>query len=144
MSILFSRKCEYALQAILYLALKPAGERTSIRELTTHIQMPSPFVAKILQNLSRQGLLASHKGPYGGFALARPARSISLHDVVEAIDGNGLANGCVLGFEKCSSSNPCSMHNDWKVIRDRLQSTLQKQDIAQMAKQMHKPEYEMG
>ena len=141
MSIIFSRRCEYALQAVLYLALKVEGERTSIKELTKHIKMPSPFLAKILQDLTHQGLLVSFKGPSGGFALGKSPKEITLSHIVEAIDGVALTHGCVLGFEECSTTDPCSMHNDWKTIRDRIQSMLGKQDIAQMAKQMHKPEY---
>lgn len=141
MSIIFSRRCEYALQAVLYLALKPEGERTSIKELTHHIKMPSPFLAKILQDLTHKGLLVSFKGPRGGFALGKPAKDIAFLNIVEAIDGVALTNGCVLGFAECSTEAPCSMHNDWKVIRERIQNMLVKQDITQMAKQMRKPEY---
>lgn len=141
MSIIFSRRCEYALQAVLYLALRDVGERTSIKELTKHIKIPSPFLAKILQDLSHKGLLASFKGPHGGFALRKPGKEITLFDIVEAIDGVAFTNGCVLGFMECSTGNPCSLHNEWKTIRDRIQTTLSKQDVAQMAKQMHKPEY---
>ncbi len=141
MSIIFSRRCEYALQAVLYLALKPEGERTSIKELTHHIKMPSPFLAKILQDLTHKGLLVSFKGPRGGFALGKPAKDITFFNIVEAIDGIALTNGCVLGFSECSTETPCSMHNDWKVIRERIENMLMKQDIIQMAKQMQKPEY---
>lgn len=141
MSIIFSRRCEYALQAVLYLALKEKGERTSIKELTKHIKMPSPFLAKILQDLTHKGLLVSFKGPTGGFALGKSAKEITLFHIVEAIDGVAFTNGCVLGFTECSTTDPCSLHNDWKNIRDKIQSILSKQDIAQMAKQMHKPEY---
>jgi Rrf2 family iron-sulfur cluster assembly transcriptional regulator len=141
MSIIFSRRCEYALQAVLYLALKPGGERTSIKELTKHVKLPSPFLAKILQDLTRKGLLVSSKGPHGGFALGKPPRDITLFHVVEAIDGVAFTNGCVLGFMECSSVTPCAMHNEWKPIRDRIQSSLASQDVAAMARQMQKPEY---
>jgi Rrf2 family protein len=103
--------------------------------------MPSPFLAKILQDLAHKGLLASFKGPRGGFALRKSAKEITLFDIVEAIDGVALTKGCVLGFAECSPTDLCSLHNDWKHIRDKIQSILSKQDIAQMAKQMHKPEY---
>jgi len=70
MSVLFSRQCEYALQAVLYLALKPEGVKTSIRDLAKRIQIPHHFLAKILQQLVYKGMLVSQKGPAGGFALA--------------------------------------------------------------------------
>ena len=141
MSIIFSRRCEYALQAVLYLALKPEYERTSIKELTKHIKMPSPFLAKILQDLTHKGLLVSFKGPRGGFMLGKPASEITLFNIVEAIDGTAFMNSCVLGFKECSSTTPCSMHPEWGGIRDRIYSTLISQDVAQMAKLMQKPEY---
>ncbi len=141
MSIIFSRRCEYALQAVLYLALKPEYERTSIKELTKHIKMPSPFLAKILQDLTHKGLLVSFKGPRGGFMLGKPASEITLFNIVEAIDGTAFMNSCVLGFHECSSTTPCSIHPEWDGIRDRIYATLIRQDVAQMAKLMQKPEY---
>ncbi|MBM2840993.1 MAG: transcriptional regulator, BadM/Rrf2 family [Bacteroidetes bacterium] len=141
MSIIFSRRCEYALQAVLYLALKEGGEKTSIKELTHHIQIPSPFLAKILQDLTHTGLLKSGKGPHGGFALAKPAREITMFQIVEAMDGTAFTNGCVLGFTECSTTTPCAMHDEWSGIRDRIADALKKKDLAVMAKQMRKPEY---
>lgn len=67
MSLIFSRQCEYALQAVLYLALRPEGEMTSIKEMTDKLGIPYHFLAKILQDLSKKGLLSSLKGPTGGF-----------------------------------------------------------------------------
>jgi Rrf2 family iron-sulfur cluster assembly transcriptional regulator len=110
-SIIFSRRCEYGLQAVLYMALKEDGEKTSIKELTKHIKIPSPFLAKILQDLARKGLLLSFKGPRGGFSLRKPAKEVTLFDIVEAIDGTSFTNGCVLGFMECSTTTPCSLHN---------------------------------
>ena len=83
MSIIFSRQCEYALQAVLYLALKPKGEMTSIRELTNKLEIPYHFVAKILQDLTRKKLLTSHKGPSGGFALGMSAKEITIFKIIE-------------------------------------------------------------
>lgn len=142
MSIIFSRRCEYGLQAVLYLALKKDGEKTSIRELTRHIKIPSPFLSKILQDLAHKGLLSSFKGPRGGFTLRKSAKEITLFDIVEAIDGTAFTNGCVLGFGECSTTNTCSLHNDWKTVRERIHNTLARQDVAQMAKQMRRPEYQ--
>ena len=72
MSIIFSRQCEYALQAVSYLALQPAGKNITIKDLTKRLNIPYHFLAKILQNLTYKKLLVSQKGPSGGFALALP------------------------------------------------------------------------
>lgn len=144
MSILFSRQCEYALQAVIYLALKPDREKTSIRELTRKINIPYHFLAKILQNLTYKGLLISQKGPNGGFALAKPARDITLFQIVEAIDGADLTSKCVLGFPDCSGKNPCAVHEKWADLREGIHTMLVGKSIAQMAKDMKKPEYKIS
>ena len=142
-SLLFSRQCEYALQAVLYLALRPAGEMTSIKELTRKLDVPYHFVAKILQKLTQMGLLRSLKGPTGGFALGVPAKDITLFHIVEAIDGAAFAQNCVLGFAECSNKHPCAVHDKWAGIRDGIYAMLVNKNIAEMAKDMKKPEYRL-
>jgi Rrf2 family protein len=141
MSVLFSRQCEYALQAVMYLALKPGREMTSIRELAEKIDIPYHFLAKILQDLTYKGLLVSQKGPMGGFALAKSAKEITLFDIVEAIDGAGFATDCVLGFPECSGKNPCAVHEQWGEVREDIRAMLVNKNVAQMAREMKKPEY---
>lgn len=141
MSVLFSRQCEYAIQGVLYLALKPEGEMTSIKELTTRLDIPYHFLAKILQRLAQKGLLISQKGPTGGFALAKPAKGITLFDIVDAIDGAAFTTRCVIGFAECSGRNPCAVHNSWAGIRDEIHQMLVNKKIGDMAKDMKKPEY---
>ncbi len=141
MSVLFSRQCEYALQAVLYLALRPEGVRTSIHDLAKRIQIPHHFLAKTLQQLAYKGLLISQKGPTGGFALARPAKAITLFNIVEAIDGVEFTTKCVLGFPECSGKNPCSVHDSWGKMRDELKGVFTNKNIAQLAREMKKPEY---
>lgn len=141
MSLIFSRQCEYALQAVLYLALKPGGEMTSIKEMTDRLDIPYHFLAKILQDLAHKGLLISLKGPTGGFALAMPANEITLFHIVEAIDGVDFTNTCVLGFPECSGRNPCAVHEKWGGLRDGIYSMLVSRNIGEMAREMKKPEY---
>jgi Rrf2 family iron-sulfur cluster assembly transcriptional regulator len=141
MSVLFSRQCEYALQAVMFLALKGDGERTSIRELTEKIQIPYHFLAKILQSLTYKGLLVSQKGPTGGFALAKPAKEITLFDVVDAIDGPDFMQNCILGFPECTGKTPCAVHEKWVSMREELRLMLVSKNVAQMAKEMKKSEY---
>ena len=141
MSIIFSRQCEYAIQAVLYLAIKEPGEMTSIKELTRKLEIPYHFVAKILQNLTRKGLLVSMKGPSGGFALGMPAKDITLFHIVEAVDGVGFMNNCVLGFPECTGKNPCSIHETWGKLRDSMYQALISKSITEMAGNTQKPQY---
>lgn len=141
MSLLFSRPCEYALQAVSYLASKPEGTLTSIKELTDKLEIPYHFLAKILQSLAYKKLLVSQKGPSGGFALGMPAKDITLFHIVEAIDGTDFLNKCVMGFPECSGKHPCAIHDKWKTLRDEVYGMLVSKHIALVAKDMKKPEF---
>ena len=142
MSIVFSRQCEYALQAVTYLSRKPEGSKTSIRELSRRLKIPYHFLAKILQRLTKVGLLVSGKGPAGGFALSMPSKVITPFHIVDAIDGAEFVTGCVLGFPQCSESHPCAVHKEWGGIRDAMYQMLVSQNVAQIGAAMKKPEYE--
>jgi Rrf2 family iron-sulfur cluster assembly transcriptional regulator len=141
MSLIFSRQCEYALQAVLYLALKQEGEMTSIKELAEKLEIPYHFLGKILQDLTRKGLLNSLKGPTGGFSLGMPAGDITLFHIVEAIDGVDFTRKCVLGFPECSGKNPCAVHEKWATLRDGVYSMLVSKNIAEMGRDMRKQVY---
>lgn len=141
MSTIFSRQCEYALQAVLFLARKPQGEMTPIRELTRRLEIPYHFLGKILQDLTRKRLLVSLKGPTGGFGLAKPAEEITLFQIVEAVDGTEFFSECVLGFPECGGENPCPVHDRWGPLRDEIQSMLIGKNIGQLAAEMKRPEY---
>jgi len=143
MSIIFSRQCEYAMQAVLYLALKRENEMTSIKELTKKLEIPYHFVAKILQDLTRKGLLFSHKGPAGGFRLALPAKEITLLQIVEAIDGLSFMEKCVFGFPDCSGDEPCSVHKEWHDVKEKIKKMLATKSILEMAGTTQKHQYKM-
>jgi Rrf2 family transcriptional regulator, iron-sulfur cluster assembly transcription factor len=117
MSIIFSRQCEYALQAVSYLSLQPEGRLTSIRTLTKKLKIPYHFLAKILQDLTYKKLLISQKGPSGGFALALLPEQITLFHIVEAIDGDDLTKKCAIAFSQCSGKSPCALHHHWEKLR---------------------------
>jgi Rrf2 family protein len=141
MSLFFSRQCEYALQAVLYIALKPQGKMSSIKEMTKKLDIPYHFLGKIMQDLSRKGLLTSLKGPTGGFALGMPAKDMTLFHIVEAIDGVEFTSECVMGFPECSGKNPCALHEQWAGLRDGIYKMLVNKHVAEMAKDMKKPMY---
>lgn len=143
MSIIFSRRCEYALQAVCFLALQPPEKKISIKELTRKLKIPYHFLAKILQNLTYKKLLVSQKGPSGGFALALSSDKITLYHIVEAIDGADFANNCVMGFLECSAKSPCAVHKHWVKMREGIFSMLVSQNIAEMANEIKRPEYRL-
>jgi Rrf2 family iron-sulfur cluster assembly transcriptional regulator len=141
MSLIFSRHCEYALQAVLYLALKPVGEKTNIKELTRVLEIPYHFLGKIMQDLTRKGILISQKGPTGGFALQKRPEQITLLEIVDAIDGTAFLESCVLGFPECSSTHPCAVHETWGALREKMHTMLSSENVVQLAAAMKKPAY---
>ena len=141
MSLIFSRQCEYALQAVLYIALKGPGEWASIKEITNRLKVPAHFLAKTLQDLTRKKILVSLRGPTGGFAFARSPKDIKLLEIVRAIDGNDLLEKCVMGFPECSPNNPCSVHERWVDLRDGLDRMLATKSLVELTREMRRPEY---
>ena len=96
--------------------------------------IPTHFLAKILQQLARKGLLRSSKGPTGGFALRAPADEVRLLDIVEALDGLGEYQKCAAGLSECSDEMPCPMHDSWKTLRSRIMDYLGRNTIEDLAK----------
>ena len=141
MSAFFSRQCEYALQAVVYLALRPGGDLTPTNDLCRRLAVPYHFVAKILQSLVNRGILESRRGPRGGFTLATSPEHITLLEVVMAVDGDDFSTRCVMGFPDCSGKKPCAVHDQWGSLREGIVNMLSSKSIAQMAKEMRKPEY---
>ena len=83
---MFSRSSGYAIQALTYLAAQPSGKLVGAREMATRLEIPMPFLWKILRKLSEKKLVRSFKGVRGGYELARPARAISVSEVLAATD----------------------------------------------------------
>ncbi len=136
MSLIFSRQCEYALQAMLYISAQEPGKFTNINEISERLDIPMPFLGKTLQLLVQDRILSSLKGPRGGFKLAKDPSEIALFHVVDAIDGTDFLTSCVLGFPECSTKTPCPMHQEWGGLRDRVFQMLANKTIADISKEI--------
>jgi len=123
--MVFSKTCEYAIRAVIFIAQKSEnGAKIGIKDIAAGIDSPLHFIAKILQELSKRGIIESTKGPNGGFYINKAAQKKTLADVVRAIDGDNIFNGCGLGLKNCSETKPCPLHNEFKIIRSNIQTTL--------------------
>ncbi|MDO3641381.1 Rrf2 family transcriptional regulator [Mucilaginibacter sp. L3T2-6] len=133
----FSKTCEYAIRAVFFIAHKTAsGGRVGIKEVAAGIDSPEPFLAKILQDLSRKGIVQSAKGPNGGFYLDADALKRPLTDIVEAVDGNALFTGCALGLKQCSEVKPCPLHGQFKIIRGEIHELLETTKIGKFNQEL--------
>jgi Rrf2 family protein len=131
----FSKRCNHGLRALVYLAAheKESGN-VSIRDIAKELKIPFHFLAKIFQDLRDAGLVDSTRGVAGGVRLAMPARELDVLRVVDVLEGEQFLHGCVLGFEECSSQNPCALHEQWKTMRGRLQKMFSDENLARVAR----------
>ena len=136
---MFSKACEYGIRAMLYIArTSKGGMRVGIRDISKAIDSPEPFMAKILQDLSRKGLVLSIKGPHGGFYMDHKHLRTSLADIVTAIDGDQLFNGCGLGLKACNEKKPCPIHYEFKAIRSNLRVMLESTALEEFTENLEK------
>ncbi len=124
MTVLFSKKCEIGLQAVLYLSTEQEGGLFNALQVSQKVKQPKEFVSKVLQILTASKIVGSKKGKNGGFFLAKSASAIKLIEIVEAIDGISVFENCVLGFPECGDTHPCPVHNTWGKIRDEAYNML--------------------
>jgi len=120
-----SRRADYALSAISNLSGLPKGKLNSINAIAQAESLPREFLAKILQDLTSAGIVASFGGVKGGYRLARPAREVSFLDVIEAVDGPLHLSLCTESATcSCKPADHCHMHQFWvaqeKVIKNAL------------------------
>ena len=132
---MFSKACEYAIKATIYIAQQSNQERrANVKEVAKSVNAPEAFTAKILQQLCRANILESVRGKQGGFIFQLDKqKQIKIFDVVQLIDGDGIFTNCGLGLHKCSSVNPCPVHDDFKIVRDNLVSMTQKYSFYDLA-----------
>ncbi len=129
MTVIFSKKCEYGLQAVLHLSTYDKGAIVSADDIAKKLSIPKEFVSKILQSLTENGIISSKKGKAGGFSLARDPKKIKLIDIVASIDGLDVFSNCVLGFPSCSPANPCPLHEKWGTLRTEAYNMLSEDTI---------------
>jgi Rrf2 family iron-sulfur cluster assembly transcriptional regulator len=122
---MLSSSCRYGIRAVIYLASQPASNgKTGIKQISKDLDLPSPFLAKILQQLAKQKILSSSKGPHGGFSLLKDPRKITLIDIVNTIDGYDTFTDCIMHNGSCEGvekeGKHCPLHQDYEKSRKEL------------------------
>lgn len=119
-----TRKGEYAIRGIVYLAGKPLDKVCLLSDIAAAVDVPPTFLAKIFQQFSKMGLVKSFRGTGGGFMLGRPPEKITLLEVVEAVEGPIVPNRCVSNAADCERSGSCNVHPVWKRVQDEVRGAL--------------------
>jgi len=122
----------YAASALGYLAGSGQSQML-VREMAGAVNVPSAYLAKIIQQLARRGLVTTQRGIGGGVALARSPRRITLYDLCEALDDPIVQERCMLGVADCSDERGCPAHAFWKLERQRQLEFLSRTTLEDMA-----------
>lgn len=131
---MLGKTTEYALRALVYVYLcNTAGKRPGFKEIAVKINSPEQFTAKILQNMTRAGLLRSVKGRGGGFFYKDPAAPLSLYEVIRITEGEDYFKGCGFGLSECDDKNPCPLHYQYSGVRNEFLKFVQDQTIQSLA-----------
>jgi Rrf2 family protein len=144
---MLSNTCKYAIRAVIYLAQNGGDEKKiGIKKISGDLDIPTPFLGKILQSLAKKKLLTSTKGPHGGFGIGKSVDDISLYDIVEAIDGTDIFTHCLIGLRPCKKSEEdqpaCPVHEEYSKIRKQLNNYFHTESIGSIiAKMKDKTDY---
>src|SRR5512133_2982980 len=142
---MLSNSCRYGIRAVIYLAGQPLSKgKTGIKKISSDLGLPSPFLAKILQQLAKQKILSSSKGPHGGFSILKDPRKITLLEIVNSIDGPDTFTSCVMHNGSCEgvemAGKHCSLHDDYEKSRKELIKLFSNRTIHDLVVKSKNPE----
>jgi Rrf2 family protein len=136
--MIYTETGKYAIRALLYLADSDGDRTVTASEIATAEGIPPYYLAKVLKDLSNAGILSSVRGRGGGFQLSRPAKQITVLEVLEAAEGlSRRVKACVLGLDECTDEAPCAMHDYWSNFRDTTLRTLGALTMEDLRDELH-------
>jgi len=134
---MLSNTCKYALRATIYIALNSKdNKKVGLKKISDNLNIPAPFLGKILQTLAKHKVLSSTKGPNGGFGIYKDASDISIMTIYEIIDGTDYFTDCLIGVQSCTDdpiNTPCPLHSKYSHIRDEVYTIFSNTSILDLA-----------
>jgi Rrf2 family protein len=127
-----TKKADYGLMALKYLAEQTDGSAHSAKDIAEAYHIPPQLLAKILQTLAKAGLLVSHAGTNGGYALAKKATEISAFEVIRAIDGPLFITSCITIHGACDLTSTCTIKEPLRKVNDSIKELLSGIHIADL------------
>ncbi len=141
--MILSRTSQYAIQALIYIATRPAGEPVLNREIASYLGVPPAYLAKIMQSLCKGNLLYSYRGRLGGFCLREGAEKTGLMQILTMTEGPSFTQDCVLGLKVCSDATACPMHTKWLPIKKKIVAILNDQTLEKLARAVQTGKYRL-
>ncbi|MDD4881693.1 MAG: Rrf2 family transcriptional regulator [Gallionellaceae bacterium] len=131
--MLFTRGNQYAIQALVLLAMQPRDKASMCRDLADTLSIPYPYLSKLMQQCAKLGLVGASRGRTGGYWLLDRAEGMSIFELIEAINGERHTRECLLGFKECADDSACVMHCEWKPVKEGMFAVLKEQSLGQLA-----------
>lgn len=133
---MLSQSSKYGIQGVLYIAnYTSIGHKLGAKEIASKLNISRPFLAKTLQELVRENIISSAKGPKGGFFLTKENENKTIFDIIKVIDGGHKFDNCFLGQPECNSEKPCVVHHLYAPFKEQLIEKLKTKTIIEMAKE---------
>ena len=134
---ILSKTSLYGIRASLFVASMEDGKKyVPIRQISSELGISFYFLTKILQKLTHHKIMTSYRGPNGGVALAKPAKDISLMDMITAIEPDEGFDDCILGLDGCGDAVPCPLHDQWGENRDRIKAMFENTNLADLGRKI--------
>jgi Rrf2 family iron-sulfur cluster assembly transcriptional regulator len=130
-----TRTGEYGLRGLLFLAKQPTDRLFLVSDVSKAQRIPETYLAKIFQRLSKTGLLKSTRGLNGGFNLGKPAKEITMKQVIEALEGPIALNRCLLRQGECDEEEGCPLHEVFEEAQEKFLAVLDRTTIEDLARQ---------
>lgn len=111
--------------------------KSTIKDIAIHIDVSEHTLGKLLQVLVKKNIICSEKGPSGGFYITKAQLKLPLMSIVDAIDGKEIFKECGLGLNKCNNAKPCSIHNQYKIVRDLYLDIFNNNKISDLGESVH-------
>jgi len=131
--MIYTKTGEYAIRAILYLARQSRDSLMMSSEVAKNEDIPSHYLAKILQRMAKYGYVDSFKGRGGGFKITDLALKSSILEIVERVEGPVINLKCVTGLKQCSDETPCPLHEEWAELRNRIYNLISSKSVQEVA-----------
>ncbi|MEJ2112954.1 MAG: Rrf2 family transcriptional regulator [Flavobacteriaceae bacterium] len=131
---MFTNSVKYALKAVLYLAVhSDEDNKIMVKDIAGPINVPKAYIAKLLQELSKQDIISSTRGVKGGFYLTQFNLKQPVLNIIYAIDGTYRMNSCLLSLENCNETKPCPLHTIANPMRTKLITSLKEKTLEDLS-----------
>jgi Rrf2 family iron-sulfur cluster assembly transcriptional regulator len=137
---MFSKSTEYALRAVIYISKYSSEDnKVGLEEISNAIHSPASFTAKVLQKITKNSdLVDSVTGPKGGFYMTDKAKKMPLLEVLNILNEDDIIDKCILGLQECSESDPCPLHDKYKLIKPQILEMFRNKSLQELANEVSK------